>query len=291
MASATGMPRGGGGRRYNRRGMPNPQETIFIWPADEAAGVEATPTPGDRPTLAFYHARGGDVSGATVMVLPGGGYNHLAPHEAEPVAHWLNGHGFHAAVLYYRRGAEWPHPIPAQDAQRAMRVLRQRASAWGVRPGAVGVLGFSAGGHLASTLAVHHDDFHCAADDLAGHVSARPDATVLCYPVIDMSGPHAHRGSRESLIRDTITDMADLLTTYRHVSRETPPTFLWHTADDAGVPVQNSLLFATACREHRVPFELHIYETGKHGLGLAVDQPEVATWADHCIAFLRRHLE
>lgn len=266
-----------------------PDATISIWPADEAAGPEAAP--GDRPTLAIYRARGGDTSGATVMVLPGGGYVHLAPHEGEPIALWLNEHGFHAAVLRYRRGREWGHPVPAQDAQRAMRILRSRGGAWGIKPTAIGVLGFSAGGHLASTLAVHFDDFHCAADDLAGQISARPDAAVLCYPVIDMAGAHVHKVSRTALLGvDTITDMVHELSTHHHVTKETPPTFLWHTADDPAVPVENALQFAMACRQQRVPVELHVYETGAHGLGLADDRPEIATWTDHCVAFLRRHL-
>jgi acetyl esterase/lipase len=225
------------------------------------------------------------------MICPGGGYVALAPHESEPVAQWINGFGFHAAVLRYRRGPHHRHPAPIQDAQRGLRMLRSHAEEWGIDPQAIGVLGFSAGGHLASSLAVHHDRFHHAGDDLAGHVSARPDAAVLCYPVIDMVGVATHAGSRFNLLGEEPTpELLSLMATHNHVTDDTPPTFLWHTVEDAAVPMENSFLFASACRAAGVPVEVHVYETGKHGLGLAPDQPDVRTWTDHAAAFLQRHL-
>ena len=258
-----------------------------LWPADEH-GSDASPV--DRPTLTLYHPVG-ETLGGCVMVCPGGGYGTLADHEGEPVAQWLNRQGFHAAVLRYRHGPDNRHPRPTLDAQRGLRLLRANAEAWGFRPDAVAVLGFSAGGHLASTLAVHYDDFHCAADDLAGHISARPDAAVLCYPVIDMAGPFTHRGSRSNFLgSDLPPDLLDLMSTERHVTAQTPPCFLWHTADDEPVPVENSLQFVAACRKQKVPVELHVYESGRHGLGLADEQPDIATWKDHAAAFLMRHL-
>jgi acetyl esterase/lipase len=151
------------------------------------------------------------------------------------------------------------------------------------------VLGFSAGGHLASTLATHHQRFVSPEDDLASSQDARPDAAVLCYPVIDM-GEFAHVMSRNRLLGpDPDPALLTLLSNHLQVTADTPPTFLWHTADDAGVPMEGSLFFAAACRKHKVPVELHVFESGKHGLGLADGQPAGA-WKDFCVEFLRRHL-
>lgn len=262
-----------------------PDAPIPLWP-------RKGDDPLDNPTLTLYRATAASGVAPCVLICPGGGYGVHAPHEGPVIAEWLNTHGFHAAILKYRLGPRHRHPAMANDAQRAMRLLRAHAAEWSVRPDAIAVLGFSAGGHLASTLAVHYDDFHCAADEYAGIHSARPDAAVLCYPVIDMAGAYTHAGSRGNLLgpEQHSEILRELMSTDRHVSAQTPPTFLWHTADDPGVPVENSLNFAAACRKNGVPVELHVYETGRHGLGLAHDDPSVRTWTDHCIAFLRRHL-
>lgn len=233
-----------------------------------------------------------------VLVLPGGGYGHLAPHEGHDIAMWLNRAGFHAVVLNYRLGsAGHHHPAMIHDAQRAMRVVRSHAAEWGIKPDGIAVLGFSAGGHLASTLAVHHATFRCADDDLVDRFDARPDAAVLCYAVIDMAGTPSHGGSRNALLgpRKDDAELRLQLSNHRHVTAQTPPTFLWHTADDPSVPLPNALQFAGACREAGVPMELHVYESGSHGLGLANGpdrkcDPMIAGWADLCAAFLRRHL-
>jgi acetyl esterase/lipase len=202
----------------------------------------------------------------------------------------LNAAGFHAAVLRYRLGPRYCHPAMLNDAQRAVRLVRWHAAAWRVRPDAVGILGFSAGGHLAASLTVHPDRFTCPQDDLAGRFSARPDAAVLCYAVIDM-GTLGHEGSRNRLLGPTPRPEAlAMMSLHGHVSAATPPTFLWHTADDPVVPVQNSVLFALACRENGVPVEVHVYETGAHGLGLAEAHTSVSTWAKLCTMFLHRHL-
>lgn len=257
---------------------------VPLWPA---IGQD----PADNPTLTLHRAPD-NPTGRTVLVCPGGGYGHLADHEGPLFGRWLAERGFHGAVLRYRLGPRHRHPAMAQDAQRAIRLLRSSAAAWGVNPDAIAVLGFSAGGHLASTLAVHYNDFHCAADDLAGEVSARPDAAVLCYPVIDMAGPFTHAGSRHNLLGAEPSDaLLDLMSTDRHVIADTPPTFLWHCADDAGVPFENSLRFAEACRRGGVPVEMHIYEHGIHGQWMPPDDPVVNTWQGHCLAFLDRHLK
>jgi acetyl esterase/lipase len=200
----------------------------------------------------------------------------------------MNANGMHAAVLEYRLKPN-SHPKMIHDAQRAMRIIRERADAWRVDESAVAVLGFSAGGHLASTLAVHYDEFANSQDDLIS-ISARPDAAVLCYAVIDL-GTFAHQGSLTSLLGESQdASLIQKLSNHEHVTEDTPPTFLWHTAEDPAVHMNNSLQFAMACKANGVPVELHVYEAGRHGLGLAEELPGVATWASHCVAFLKRHL-
>ena len=223
------------------------------------------------------------------MVLPGGGYRALADHEGPTIASALNDAGFHATVLRYRLAPESQHPDMIQDAQRGMRLTRSR---FGGGTTGCAVLGFSAGGHLASSLAVHYDRFTCEDDELRGSVSARPDAAVLCYPVIDLLDPaNVHTGSRKNLLGEVPSqDQLELMSTQRHVNGQTPPTFLWHTADDGAVPMANSLTFASACRAAGVPVELHVYEHGRHGLGLAEDFPDVQGWFDLAQRFLARHL-
>ena len=244
--------------------------TLTLWPNDSAATrVQLFPLQASskRPL---------------VLVLPGGGYGMLADHEGEPVARRFNELGYDAAVLYYRV-APARHPAMIHDAQRAVRVLRDKG--WNQ----IGVLGFSAGGHLTSTLAVHFDRFTSEADDLAASVSARPDAVVLCYPVIHLIGPHAHDGSCKNLLGPEPSDeLIGQLTTVNHVRADGPPTFLWHTAEDEPVPMQNSLDFAAACRRVGLPVELHVYESGRHGLGLALDHPQAKDWPTLAAAFLRR---
>jgi acetyl esterase/lipase len=229
-----------------------------------------------------------------VLVLPGGGYVMHAEHEGRKVAQRFASAGFEAWVLHYRLASDGHHhPAQVHDAQRAVRLIQQRVANGNSRGRKIAVLGFSAGGHLAATLAVHHGHFTHGSDELARDHSARPDAAVLCYPVIDLLGEAAHTGSRWALLgeaRENDRDLAALLSPQRHVSPDTPPTFLWHTAEDRGVPMTNSLLFAQACHAHGVPVELHVFENGDHGLGLAPDHPAVATWFDHAVAFLKRHL-
>ena len=207
---------------------------------------------------------------SAMIVLPGGGYGGLADHEGEPVARWLTTLGIAAFVLRYRLGRSNPHPAPLDDAAAAVRAVRSQGF------DRVGVLGFSAGGHLAATVSTHADG------------PARPDAAVLCYPVITMADPHTHAGSREYLLGPAPSPgLITQLSADRQVTPQTPPTFLWHTADDAAVPVENALLYATALRASGVPFELHVYAHGRHGVGLATDDPVLRTWTDRCADWLK----
>jgi acetyl esterase/lipase len=257
--------------------------SLLLWPqgTPNALGEEAE----DKPTLVPYLVKG-DQPSAAVVICPGGGYTRRADHEGEPIALWLNSLGISAFVVHYRV-APYRHPNPLMDAQRAIRIVRSRAAEWNVDPGRVGILGFSAGGHLASSAGTHYDSGRDAEDPIEREGS-RPDLLVLCYPVISFN-LHAHSGSRDNLL-GTSADAAlmDLLSSENQVTAQTPPTFLWHTADDASVPVENSLLFAMALGRFKVPFELHVYESGRHGLGLAKDQEGVRAWTDACAIWLKK---
>lgn len=221
-----------------------------------------------------------------VVVCPGGGYVGRANHEGEPIAKWLNGIGLSAVVLHYRV-APYRHPVPLHDAQRAIRLARHQASQWNLDPTRVGILGFSAGGHLASTAGTHYDSGDLTNADVVEHQSCRPDFMILCYPVITM-GEYAHAGSRTALMGDSPSaDMLKLLSNETQVTPATPPTFLWHTADDDVVPVENSLMFANALSKNKVPFSLYVFEHGAHGLGLAEADSDVRAWTTLCASWLK----
>ncbi|HCA48131.1 MAG TPA: alpha/beta hydrolase [Armatimonadetes bacterium] len=225
------------------------------------------------------------VPGGCVIVCPGGGYGHRAPHEGEPIARALNERGIAACVCDYRI-SPYRHPYPLMDAQRAIRWVRVHADELNVKPNAVAILGFSAGGHLVSTAGTHYDAGRSDGDEI-DRQSCRPDAMVLCYPVIGF-GEYGHRGSMRNLLGDDPPqDLVPSLSNETQVTPDTPPAFLWHTADDAGVPVQNSLLFAEALSANNVPYELHIYPSGRHGLGLTEEFPNIASWIDLLAVWLK----
>lgn len=220
-----------------------------------------------------------------VIVCPGGGYQNRADHEGEPVAKWLNRIGISALVLNYRV-APYKHPIPLNDAKRAIRIVRARAKQWNLDPNRLGILGFSAGGHLASSAGTHYDHGNAESDDLIEQMSSRPDLMILCYPVITF-GSSAHSASKENLLgAQPSAELINLLSNERQVNASTPPAFLWHTADDAAVPVNNVLLFAQAMERYKIPCELHVFESGKHGLGLAQDTPGAKVWSELCESWL-----
>lgn len=249
------------------------REPLLLWP-DGAPGEAVEPA--FEPTLTPYLLPGATGS---VIVCPGGGYGHRAPHESGPIAEAFNARGFSAFVLDYRV-APYRYPAALQDAQRAVRLVRSQADELKIDPSAIALLGFSAGGHLVATAGTHHEVGDESASDPLERLSSRPDALILCYPVISF-GPHGHRGSCLNLLGDPPPAelVADLCNELR-VTPQTPPSFLWHTADDPGVPVMNSLMFAQACAANGVPFELHVYRSGRHGLGLAPEFPHIASWVD-----------
>ena len=261
---------------------------IPLWPG-EAPGALGNST-NDIPTLTAFLPDATNATGAALVICPGGGYEHLADHEGRGYALWLNQHGMAGFVLRYRLGsAGYRHPIMLQDAARAVRLVRARAQEWGVDPHRVGIMGSSAGGHLASTLLTHFDAGNSNAPDPVDRQSDRPDLGILCYPVITM-GQFSHRGSRENLLgTNPPPELIRLLSNEWQVTHQTPPCFIWQTADDNVVSVENSLLFADALRKAKVPFDLHIYEHGRHGLGLDDLPPFLHPhpWASDCLIWLR----
>jgi acetyl esterase/lipase len=243
----------------------------------------------DIPDLTPYLPSKDKATGAAIVICPGGAYGHLADSEGRPVAEWLNSLGITAFVLKYRLGPRYHHPVPLQDAARAVRTVRARAAEWGLDPARIGILGFSAGGHLASTLGTHFDAGQSDAADPIERVSSRPDLMVLVYPVITMR-EFTHAGSKRNLLgTQPSSELVGLLSNEEHVTKETPPTFLVHTMTDPGVRVENSMMFATALRSAGVPFEFHLYERGPHGFGLAANDPILSTWPGRCADWLRLH--
>ncbi|AZN42471.1 alpha/beta hydrolase [Paenibacillus albus] len=263
-------------------------QVIELWP--EGAPLAAGVTDEDRPALTPYLVDGdSSVSRGAVIVCPGGGYGMRADHEGEPIALWLNSIGISAFVLRYRV-APYQYPAALLDVQRAIRHVRLHAAEWGIADNKIGVLGFSAGGHLVSTAGTHYDAGNLESADPIERMSCRPDQLILCYPVITLRDPYTHEGSRINLLGDQADPaMIEQLSGELQVTTDTPPTFLWHTSDDGPVPVENSLNFALALRRAGVPFDLHVYEHGEHGLGLAESDPHVANWTSVCGLWLKRY--
>ena len=244
----------------------------------------------DRPAITPFPATA-LATRASIVIFPGGGYEHLATEkEGTQVAHWLNGLGITAFVVRYRLGPRYHYPVMMWDAQRAVRFVRSNAARWNLDPSRIGVMGFSAGGHMASIAGTHFDAGQRASQDTIERVSSRPDFMILAYPVITMNASFAHGGSRRNLLGDNPPDsLVRLMSNETQVTRDTPPTFIVATTDDATVPVQNSLAFYDALRAAGVPVELHIFESGHHGFGLAPNNPVLSTWLSQCEVWLRQH--
>lgn len=253
-----------------------------LWP--EGAPLAQGTRSEDIPALRFY-APTAAAHGAAMVVLPGGGYGHLAQHEGEGYALWLAGLGYAVFELRYRLATTgYHHPAMGLDATRALRTVRSLASTRGYASNKIGIIGSSAGGHLAGYASVQSDPGDPSSDDLIERWSSRPDLTVLCYPVIALSGPHAHHGSADNLLGNSASpEDRDAMSLEKLVTATTPPCFLWHTVEDPVVPVENSLNFAAALRQAGVGFDLHLYEKGGHGIGLADGHP----WTVECERWLK----
>ena len=252
-------------------------QRLWLWPR-VAPGPEAQ---GDfRPSLDLY-LLDTDKPRDAVLVLPGGGYNHLAPHEGEPVARLFNARSYHAFVTQYR---VLPHPPSSAffDARRSVQLVRSHAAEWSIER--LAVCGFSAGGHLAGLVGVHFDEGDPQADDPVERFSCRPDALILCYAWLSAMDTESNDIRVPS--SEDAEQFRKRISAEQNVSDKTPPAFLWHTSDDQRVPVKHSLLFAEALRQHDIPFELHVYLQGRHGLGLAGASPHVASWTNLCCEWL-----
>lgn len=265
-------------------------DEVLLWP-NGAPGALGD-GPGDKPSLTVYRPEGSP-TGAAMLICPGGGYGILAKHEGQDYALFLNQKGVTCFVLRYRLGsAGYRHPVMLGDAARALRTIRSRASEWGVDADRIGVMGSSAGGHLAATLLTRSDAGDPAAADPVDRVSSRPDLGVLCYPVVTMEDPFAERGSRKNLLGDNPAgELKEGLSAEKHVSSGTPPCFVWHTWEDTVVKIENSLQFAAGLRSHGIRFDLHIYEKGAHGIGLKDKPPfrNAHPWAADLVFWLKEH--
>ncbi|MEM9353323.1 MAG: alpha/beta hydrolase [Planctomycetota bacterium] len=286
---------------------PVTTEVITLWgdPApgsegyDQPEEVEERGTPerangwltgGATPTLTVYVAPENRRSGAAVVVCPGGGYTGLAiDKEGHELARWFAERGVTGATLKYRcGGGAHQHPVPLADAQRALRLMRSKAEDWGVDADKIGIAGFSAGGHLASSAATHYDDVLKIDDPLRGDVSAKPDFQVLVYPVISMDADITNGGSRQRLLGDEPPqELVDRLSNELQVTEATPPALLVHASDDMGVPVENSLRFYGALRAAGVDAELHVYRRGGHGFGFFRGERPADRWPEVLAAWMR----
>lgn len=262
--------------------------TILLWP-DGAPGAKGTAAD-DKPTLTVCLPDSAKATGTAVVICPGGGYGHLAvDHEGKQIAEWFNAMGVAGIILEYRHsGKGYRHPAPLNDAQRAIRTVRARAAEWKIDPAQIGIMGFSAGGHLASSAGTHFDKGQADAKDPVERASCRPDFMILCYPVIVFNEKCTHRGSQHNLLgKDADAALVRSMSSEKQVTPETPPTFLFQTDEDKGVPAENSIQFYLALRRAGVPAELHVYRTGRHGLGLAQSVSGTANWPKQCEDWLR----
>jgi acetyl esterase/lipase len=261
--------------------------TMRLWESQAPGALGDSDS--DRPTITLYAASEERRPTAAVIVFPGGSYEYLATnHEGRQVANWLNAMGLNAFVVKYRIGPRYHHPVELGDAQRAIRVVRARAKDFGVLPDKIGVMGFSAGGHLASTAATHFDPGNPQSTDSIDRVSCRPDFAILAYPVISLASEYTHQLSRKNLLGENPTpELLRELSSEKNVTRQTPPTFLFSSSTDTVVPPENSVAFYLALRKAGVPSELHIFENAPHGVGLDLADPSVGEWGTLLVHWLR----
>jgi acetyl esterase/lipase len=271
-------------RNVRIKEIPKQSGPVALWPSGAPGARDDTWR--DKPFLQPYFPNPAKATGAAVVVLPGGGYGGLAPHEGKGYAEWLTQQGLAAFVVNYRLGSHgYRHPAMLHDAARAMRLVRSRADEWEINPERIAIMGSSAGGHLASTLLTHFDTGTADAEDPVDRQSSRPDLGILCYPVITL-GEFTHVGSRNNLLGpEPDPELVKELSNELQVTKETPPCFLFHTAADRGVPVENSLKFAAALSAAGVPFDLHVFQQGGHGIGLGKNQGH--QWTRDLLHWLR----
>jgi acetyl esterase/lipase len=270
---------------------PNYKEAgeVAIWDTSDIVRVRLV----QQPDIAVFLPSKKNATGEAVVICPGGGYGILAyDWEGSDIARWLNSQGIAAFVLKYRlpgsKSNIVPHKSPLMDAQRALRMVRFHAEQWNIDPGKIGIMGFSAGGHLASTLSTHYDGGDPSSTDPMEQVSCRPDFSILVYPVISFSDPFTHSGSRRNLLGENPDpELVKYFSNELQVTEDTPPAILIHSEDDKSVPVENSLLYFKALRTNEITSELHIYPYGGHGFSLAIGQGHLETWPDRVIQWIR----
>lgn len=251
---------------------------ILLYP-DDAPGAKGD-TDLDKPAIFAYLPEKEKQTGAAIVIYPGGGYGGLAmDHEGKQIAQWMNKLGITAFVTRYRLGRTYGHPVPLQDAQRALRYVRAHAEKWNIEKNRVGIIGFSAGGHLASTVGTHFDSGLEADEDPINKESSKPDFMILGYPVISMQDGVTHAGSKRNLLgTEPDPKLVELLSNELQVKKDTPPTFIFQTNEDTAVKAENCLLFTMALRKAGVPVELHMYERGRHGVGMGAGIFGTSSW-------------
>ena len=271
--------------------IPNYQKTDEIEIRDTTDAVRISYV--QKPDISVYLPSKGNATGQAVVICPGGGYRILAyDKEGTDIAKWLNSKGIAAIVLKYRlplsKSNIVNHKSPLLDAQRAIRLTRYYANEWNIKKDKIGIMGFSAGGHLAATAGTHFDAGDSSASDPVEFMSSRPDFMVLVYPVITFSNSFMHKGSRNALLgEDPDSSLIKNYSNELQVKDNTPPTFIVHAGDDKSVPVENSLLFYHALKDKGIPAEFHIYPEGGHGFSLAIGKGYLETWPDRCIDWLK----
>lgn len=266
--------------------VPGAEKIVLLWPAG-APGAQGDGDE-DKPTLTIFLPAANPTK-TGVVIAPGGGYQHLSiEKEGNAVARWLNERGVAAFVLKYRLGPTYHHPIELGDAQRAIRVVRANAAEYGIAEDHVGMWGFSAGGHLTATAGTHFDGGHSDAVDEIEKKGSRPDFLILAYPVITLMDPSAHNGSRRYLLGENPDpSLVQSLSAETQVTAQTPPTFLFSTTDDKTVPVANTVMFYDSLVKAGVPVEMHVFQHGAHGAGLAPGNPQLDVWPDLVIKWMR----
>lgn len=262
-------------------------QLLPLW-SGAAPGAQGT-ADADVPAITVFLPRSMAPGTPAMIVCPGGGYTNLAAnHEGRQVANYLNSLGMAAFVLRYRLGPKYHHPVQLGDAQRAIRTVRATAAQWRIDPARIGIMGFSAGGHLSMTASTMFDAGNPDATDPIDRVSSRPDFAVLGYPVISMTAAWTHQGSKRSLLGDSPDpELASRLSGEKAVTKETPPTFIFQTNQDAAVPAENSVHYYLALRQAGVPAEMHVFERGPHGVGLANNDPALSAWSGLLANWLR----